>query len=81
MFNREQPMGVMSWLGFYLLMAIPIVNIVLLIVLLFHPDTNHSLKNYLLSFIVLLAIVVGIIGLIILIIGILASYPKTDFLI
>lgn len=80
MFNREQPMGVMSWLGFYLLMAIPIVNIVLLIVLLFHPDTNHSLKNYLLSFIVLLAIV-GIIVLIILIIGILASYPKTDFLI
>ncbi len=80
MFNREQPMGVMSWLGFHLLMAIPIVNIVLLIVLLFHPDTNHSLKNYLLSFIVLLAIV-GIIVLIILIIGILASYPKTDFLI
>ena len=81
MFNREQPMGVRSWLGFHLLMAIPIVNIVLLIVLLFHPDTNHSLKNYLLSFIVLLAIVVGIIVLIILIIGILASYPKTDFLI
>lgn len=80
MFNREQPMGVMSWLGFHLLMAIPIVNIVLLIVLLFHPDTNHSLKNYLLSFIVLLAIV-GIIVLIILIIGFLASYPKTDFLI
>ncbi|HEY8435834.1 MAG TPA: hypothetical protein VIK63_02140 [Haloplasmataceae bacterium] len=80
MFNREQPMGVRSWLGFHLLMAIPIVNIVLLIVLLFHPDTNHSLKNYLLSFIVLLAIV-GIIVLIILIIGILASYPKTDFLI
>lgn len=80
MFNREQPMGVRSWLGFHLLMAIPIVNIVLLIVLLFHPDTNHSLKNYLLSFIVLLAIV-GIIVLIILIIGILASYPKTDLLI
>lgn len=80
MFNREQPMGVMSWLGFYLLMAIPIANIVLLIVLLFHPDTNHSLKNYLLSFVVLLAIV-GIIVLIILIIGFLASYPKTDFLI
>lgn len=80
MFNREQPMGVMSWLGFHLLMAIPIVNIVLLIVLLFHPDTNHSLKTYLLSFVVLLAIV-GIIVLIILIIGFLASYPKTDFLI
>ena len=56
MFNREQPMGVLSWIGFTILMAIPFINLIMIFVFLFHPDTNYSLKNFIISIIVMFLI-------------------------
>ncbi len=48
MFNREV-MTVGDWLVFIFLMAVPFVNIILWIVLLFSSGTNRSLKNFLVA--------------------------------
>jgi len=48
MFSKNH-MTIGSWWVFFLLMALPLVNIVMFFVLLFSGDTNKSLKNYLLA--------------------------------
>lgn len=47
MFNNRQPMRVRDWWMFYLLMIIPLVNIVVYLALLFSGSVNQSLRSYL----------------------------------
>ena len=47
MFNNRQPMRVRDWWMFYLLMIIPLVNIVVYLALLFSSSVNQSLRSYL----------------------------------
>ena len=56
MFQQEE-VSVGAWFVFYVLSAIPIVNIVVWLVLLLGASTNKSLKNLLVF--QLLAVVVG----------------------
>ena len=62
MFSKRE-LRVVDWWIFWLLMAIPVVNIVMFFVLLFSGNTNKSLKNY------LLALILPVILMIILIIS------------
>jgi hypothetical protein len=57
MFEKEQ-LGVFDWIILHILMAIPFVNIIIIIVLLASASTNRTLKNYIWSFIVMLAVVI-----------------------
>jgi hypothetical protein len=61
MFNSNGHMTVGDWFVFHLLMAIPLVNIVVYIVLLFSSTTNPSLESYLILPLIILVIVLGII--------------------
>lgn len=58
--NKHISIG--EWLLFYILMAIPLVNLIVYILLLVNPKTNRSLKNMLLLWLILIAI--GVIGFI-----------------
>ena len=44
--RNNRPMTLKDWLIFYLIMIIPIVNIVMLIVWAFKKDVNKSKKTY-----------------------------------
>jgi cobalamin biosynthesis protein CobD/CbiB len=57
MFEKDQ-LGIFDWILFFVLMAIPVVNIIFFIVLLVGANTNKSLKSYLGALIVMF--VVGI---------------------
>jgi len=46
MFEKDQ-LGIFDWILFFVLMAIPVVNIIFFIVLLVGANTNKSLKSYL----------------------------------
>lgn len=46
MFEKDQ-LGVFDWILFFVLMSIPIVNIIFFIILLAGGNTNQTLKNYL----------------------------------
>lgn len=46
MFEKDQ-LGVFDWILFFVLMSIPVVNIIFFIVLLAGGNTNQTLKNYL----------------------------------
>ncbi|MDO9630019.1 MAG: hypothetical protein Q7I99_08985 [Acholeplasmataceae bacterium] len=46
MFQKKQ-LGVLDWFGFHFLMIIPLVNIIIYLILLFTPQTNKTLRNYL----------------------------------
>jgi len=48
MFSKNH-MTIGSWWVFFIVMAIPLVNVVMFFVLLLSGDTNRSLKNYLLA--------------------------------
>ncbi|HCB66677.1 MAG: hypothetical protein A2102_01240 [Tenericutes bacterium GWF2_38_8] len=56
MFEKTQ-LGVFDWILLHILMAIPLVNIVIIIVLLAGVNTNETLKNYIWSFIVMFVFV------------------------
>ena len=57
MFSRIH-MTVIDWWLFFLLMAIPLVNIIVFILLLVSAGTNKSLKNYLLALILPIVIMI-----------------------
>ncbi len=57
---QNKVIGIGEWLLFFILMAIPIVNVVVYILLLINPKTNRSLKNLLLLWLIFIAI--GVIG-------------------
>jgi|GEM_PF-3208571 hypothetical protein len=61
MFNSKGHMTVGDWFVFHLLMAIPLVNIIIYIILLFSSDTNPSLKSYLVLPLIILVVALGII--------------------
>jgi hypothetical protein len=46
MFEKDQ-LGIFDWILFFILMSIPLVNIIFFIVLLTSGNTNRSLKSYL----------------------------------
>jgi hypothetical protein len=46
MFEKDQ-LGIFDWILFFILMSIPLVNIIFFIILLTSGNTNKSLKSYL----------------------------------
>lgn len=60
MFSRNE-VSVFGWIMFYIMMAIPLVNIIFWIVLLFGSSTNKTLKNLLVAQIVAVIVVVGLV--------------------
>jgi len=54
MFKKDQ-LGVFDWIGYYILMAIPLVNIIVFFVILF-GDSNPTLKHMLVAQIVMVII-------------------------
>ncbi len=63
--TSQEHMSIGSWLLFMILMVIPLVNIGVFIILLISPDTNKSLKNY------MIASVIPVIAAIVLVIAVL----------
>lgn len=61
MFAKKQ-LTILDWFVFYLLMLIPILNVIVVIVLLISPATNATLRNFLWFWIILilLGFVIGI---------------------
>jgi len=57
MFHKDE-LKVMDWVIFWIVMAIPVVNFIVFLILLFSGDTNQTLRNMLKAqvFLVLLAI-------------------------
>ncbi len=58
MFNK-QDLSVGAWIVFWILMAIPLVNIIMYLIILFSSDKNPTLRNMLWAQIVL--VVIGIV--------------------
>lgn len=56
MFQKDQ-LSVFDWIGYYILMAIPLVNIIVLLIIMFSSNSNDTLRNMLWSQ-VLLALLV-----------------------
>ena len=55
--GNEAPISIGTWLGYMILMCIPIVNIVVLILTLTSNNKPKSLKNWLLAQLILTAII------------------------
>lgn len=63
MFSR-QDMGIFAWYMFFIISAVPVVNLLFWLILLFSRDTNRSLKNLLLGQLILgIVVVVLVFGL------------------
>lgn len=60
MFSKEQ-LSVGDWFLFWFLMAIPLVNVVMFLVILFSSYSNATLKNMLLAQVLMVVIVVVVI--------------------
>ncbi|OHE40949.1 MAG: hypothetical protein A2Y16_03205 [Tenericutes bacterium GWF2_57_13] len=45
-----------DWILYYILMSIPIVNIVIFFVILFNRDTNLTLRNMLITSLIMMAV-------------------------
>jgi heme/copper-type cytochrome/quinol oxidase subunit 4 len=54
--NNSAPITVGQWLITFLLMAIPIVNIILLFIWAFDSDTNPNKKNFAKAYLIIMAI-------------------------
>ena len=54
---QKRDMTIVDWILFYILMAIPLLNIVVFIMLLVSPKTCPSLKSYLIVFLILIVII------------------------
>lgn len=57
MFNK-QDLSVGAWIVFWILMAIPLVNIIMFLIILFSSDKNPTLRNMLWAQVVLVVIVI-----------------------
>ena len=55
MFSKQE-LTIGDWIIFWILMAIPFVNIILIFILLISDETNRTLKNMLWGELILLAI-------------------------
>lgn len=58
MFSQDN-MKISDWWLFFILMAIPLVNFIMFLVLLFSSTTNKSLKNYIVAIIIPYLIIIG----------------------
>lgn len=67
MFNKKD-LAVLDWWLFFVLMAVPGLNLIIAIVLLVSERTNKTLKNY------LVALVLPVVAIIILWFAVLAAY-------
>ncbi len=54
---QKRDMSIVDWILFFILMAIPLLNIVVFIMLLVSPKTCPSLKSYLIVFLILIVII------------------------
>ena len=74
MFHKDE-LKVMDWVIFWIVMAIPVVNFIVFLILLFSSDTNQTLRNMLKAQILLVLLAIGIFILFWgTIIGVLAPY-------
>lgn len=62
--NKVMTVG--NWLLYFLLMAIPLVNIIIIILILMDPQSNKSLKNLIITQLLLMVIV----GILIAVLGV-----------
>lgn len=53
--NKVMTVG--NWLLYFLLMAIPLVNIIIIILILMDPQSNKSLKNLIITQLLLMVII------------------------
>lgn len=60
MFNKQN-LSVGAWIVFWILMAIPFVNVIMYLIILFSSDKNPTLKNMLWAQVILVIIVIVII--------------------
>lgn len=60
MFQKEQ-LTVLDWWIYFILMVIPLVNIIVFFVVLFNSNTNKTLKNYLLAGIIPVLLIIGLV--------------------
>ncbi|MEN9252697.1 MAG: hypothetical protein Q6K99_05195 [Thermostichales cyanobacterium BF4_bins_65] len=54
--QETDPVGVWNWLGTIILLAIPLVNLIVIIVTLVNPNTRPSKKNFILANLILVGI-------------------------
>ena len=54
---QSKHISITDWLLIFVLMAIPILNIIVLVILLLNPKTNQSLKNLLLALVIITGII------------------------
>ena len=57
---KNKDMSVFDWLIYYVLMAIPLINIIVFLVILFSNNSTPSLRNFLL-FQLLMGFIIGVI--------------------
>jgi len=55
---KKQDLNVGDWIVFWILMVIPLVNVVIFIIALFSTDTNRTLKSMLWSEVIIFAITI-----------------------
>ncbi len=53
---KKQDLNVGDWIVFWILMVIPVVNVIIFIITLFSADTNRTLKNMLWGEVILFAV-------------------------
>jgi hypothetical protein len=74
MFHKDE-LKVMDWVIFWIVMAIPVVNFIVFLILLFSGDTNQTLRNMLKAQVLLVLLAIGVFILFWgTIIGVLAPY-------
>ncbi|MGL6063501.1 MAG: hypothetical protein ACRC0S_00190 [Fusobacteriaceae bacterium] len=61
--ENEKVLTIKDWLKFYLIIFVPILNIIMCIKWLVSDKTNKNLKNYLISSLIIFLIVIGIYGI------------------
>jgi len=59
MFSKSE-VGIFEWLFFNILIAIPLVNLIVIVVVLLDGNTNRTLKNYVWSYVVMFFILLGL---------------------
>ncbi len=58
---RQDDMRVFDWIAYWIVMAIPLVNIIVLLYLMFSQGANPSLKSMLWANVVIILLCVGLI--------------------
>ncbi|GAB4216345.1 MAG: hypothetical protein OHK0012_18410 [Synechococcales cyanobacterium] len=54
--QETDPVGILNWLGTLLLLAIPVVNLITIVVILINPNGRASKKNFVLASLILFVI-------------------------